>query len=291
MSVKKLASAPVKPGKTTGESISPETDSAFRYWCRSSRHEHAARLPDNNVTLVFYLAGGRITPLSHPPQQRGSGGPGQASLFFKETACAWQCDGAMVYLQVSFSSGLLEQYLQQPGTRMHSAAFPASLWFIDDANLNRLGLVLADLVRRHEFSDRAEQTAWVNLLANYLSRHLRVDLDGPSAAASDVILQATRFIDGHLHEPLSVSHITEQLSVPRKELTRKFKQNTGRSPYRFILERRLLRARELLVTTDESLAEIAYRVGFSSQSHMTSTFHRLVGMTPLEIREQNPDLT
>ncbi len=63
-----------------------------------------------------------------------------------------------------------------------------------------------------------------------------------------------------------------------------FKAATGKSPHRYVIERRLSRARELLRETDRSISDIAYAVGFSSQSHFTANFRRVVGFTPNRFR-------
>ena len=195
----------------------------------------------------------------------------------------------MTYLQVSFETALLRQYLQQAKRRFNVASLPRSLWFIDDPNLFRLGQVLADLTRADSLGESSDRMAWEHLLASYIAHHLDSRLESEPFPESRLISDATRFIDRHLHESLTVAQITQQLSLPRHQLTHALKKNTGRSPYQFILNRRLLRARELLVTSRETIADIAYEVGFSSQSHMTSTFQRLLGTTPQHYRDALSD--
>lgn len=101
------------------------------------------------------------------------------------------------------------------------------------------------------------------------------------------VIEASKdIIDEHLHEPITVARLAETLSLRREQLACIFKRSTGLSTYQFILKRRLQKTLELLATTQESLADIAYDVGFSSQSHMTSTFQRLLGTTPQRYRNQ-----
>jgi AraC family transcriptional regulator len=59
-----------------------------------------------------------------------------------------------------------------------------------------------------------------------------------------------------------------------------FKQSMGVSPNQYMLERRVERAKALLARTELPIADIALRVGFSSQSHFATTFRRLAGATP-----------
>ena len=58
----------------------------------------------------------------------------------------------------------------------------------------------------------------------------------------------------------------------------------GMPPHQFMTLRRIERAKQLLLRTDQSLAEIALEVGFSSQAHFTDQFRRVTGSTPLRFR-------
>src|SRR5262249_12860606 len=58
----------------------------------------------------------------------------------------------------------------------------------------------------------------------------------------------------------------------------------GVAPHHYVVERRVERAKQLLRGTRASLLEISMSTGFSSQSHFNSTFHRVVGATPLEFQ-------
>jgi AraC family transcriptional regulator len=63
-----------------------------------------------------------------------------------------------------------------------------------------------------------------------------------------------------------------------------FKGTYGVPPYRYILERRIMRAKVLLCTTNETIATIAARVGFPSQSRFSQVFSRTTGATPSNYR-------
>lgn len=62
--------------------------------------------------------------------------------------------------------------------------------------------------------------------------------------------------------------------------TRAFRATTGQTPRQFLIDRRLARVKELLLRTDNTLADIANAVGFASQSHMTVTFTKHMGVSP-----------
>ena len=66
-----------------------------------------------------------------------------------------------------------------------------------------------------------------------------------------------------------------------------FKRTMGAAPHRYVLERRMDRAKEMLRSSGASLVDISLSLGFCSQSHFTNTFRRMVGATPGEFRMQS----
>jgi AraC family transcriptional regulator len=66
---------------------------------------------------------------------------------------------------------------------------------------------------------------------------------------------------------------------------RQFRAATGLAPYQYVIARRVQRAQQLLRADGElGLAEVAFRAGFSDQSHFSSHFKRIVGVTPRQFR-------
>jgi transcriptional regulator GlxA family with amidase domain len=65
---------------------------------------------------------------------------------------------------------------------------------------------------------------------------------------------------------------------------REFKQSAGVTPHHYLIQKRIERAQQMLAQTDISLAEIAYAVGFSDQSHLARHFRALLRTTPREFR-------
>ncbi|MCE4062679.1 helix-turn-helix transcriptional regulator [Pandoraea sputorum] len=66
-----------------------------------------------------------------------------------------------------------------------------------------------------------------------------------------------------------------------------FKQSTGSTPHRYVMERRVARAKTLLARSSVSLKDISTQVGFGDQAHLTTVFKRLTGATPKQFREQS----
>ena len=89
-------------------------------------------------------------------------------------------------------------------------------------------------------------------------------------------------LDGHLH--LETLATMAGLGPERFRIV--FRKALGESPHRYVLRRRIERARELLRSTPLPITEIAHRLGFADHSHLTSTFRRLTGLTPSRFRAE-----
>jgi AraC family transcriptional regulator len=85
---------------------------------------------------------------------------------------------------------------------------------------------------------------------------------------------------------VSLEEVARQCNMSVSQFGRTFKKTTGLPPHRWLVHRRLERAKDLLLRSTLPLAEIALDCGFSEQSHFTRTFTRLVGTSPGEWRRQ-----
>jgi AraC-like DNA-binding protein len=88
------------------------------------------------------------------------------------------------------------------------------------------------------------------------------------------------YVRGHLAEPLSVADLAERACLSPSAFAHLFRDVSGMSPYQFIKSLRLDQARELLVTGDLNVSEVARAVGYSSLSHFINEFKRHFGVTP-----------
>jgi AraC family transcriptional regulator len=96
--------------------------------------------------------------------------------------------------------------------------------------------------------------------------------------------RAIQYIDDNLREDLTLSALSTAVSLSPGHFAHAFREATGVSPHRYILERRVECAKALLRHSDLTITEIASQVGCSSHSHFTVLFHRVTGSTPREFR-------
>ncbi|KAB0657108.1 helix-turn-helix domain-containing protein [Burkholderia territorii] len=79
---------------------------------------------------------------------------------------------------------------------------------------------------------------------------------------------------------VSIKEVANECDLSRGYFIRAFTRTTGRTPHQWLLEQRVIRARQLIETTYMSLAEIAAECGFADQSHLNRVFARIVGRPP-----------
>ncbi len=80
----------------------------------------------------------------------------------------------------------------------------------------------------------------------------------------------------------SVQQLSDEVGISRVHLNRKMKERYGVSPNVFIRSFRLKQAAYLLINNKVNVSEVAYKVGFSSHSYFTTSFHDYFGMSPKE---------
>jgi AraC family transcriptional regulator len=99
--------------------------------------------------------------------------------------------------------------------------------------------------------------------------------------------RATEYMAANLAEPISLADIAAASGLSRMHFAAQFRAATGLRPHEYLLQRRIERARELLLNSRLPLVEIAFEVGFKTQAHFTTVFARFVGETPNVWRQRN----
>lgn len=96
--------------------------------------------------------------------------------------------------------------------------------------------------------------------------------------------QIKSYVLKNLDEPIRIEELTKELSMPKSTLYRKFKKEMGMSVEDYINVIKIEKSKELILS-GSSFASIAYCLGYSSQSHFTNAFKKVVNMTPSEFRK------
>jgi AraC family transcriptional activator FtrA len=105
-------------------------------------------------------------------------------------------------------------------------------------------------------------------------------LPPPSVPRDDVADTLLPWVTAHIDEPLSVVDLARQVSMSTRQLTRRFASITGMTPLQWLHTQRILRAQELLETTDHTIEHIATMTAMGTAATLRRHFNRAVGVPP-----------
>jgi AraC family transcriptional regulator len=149
---------------------------------------------------------------------------------------------------------------------------------------------LVETARRELDSDREAAKASLvtasSILQSEIERHSGANGSRPGALAGWQRARVRTFIEKNLHSNIDVRALSVVAQRSPAHFSRSFKQAFGEPPHAYLIKRRLERACHLMVTTSETLSEIALSVGFADQAHLCRLFRRAYGQSPATWRRQ-----
>ena len=123
------------------------------------------------------------------------------------------------------------------------------------------------------------------LLQLLFSRFIRNGKSSKAQIRSD-FYEVLNFIKEHLYEPLAVAKLARNYNLSPDHFSIVFQQKFGIRPSKYIQTKRIERSETLLLTTNNSLAEIAEKTGWNTISYFNRIFKKANGKTPGEFRKQ-----
>jgi len=125
-------------------------------------------------------------------------------------------------------------------------------------------------------------------LASYLIRHYSADTpvraDFVGGMAPSTLRRCIALMEARLEGDLRLDELAQEAGLSASHFIRNFRQSTGKTPYQFLLERRVERAQTLMRGSRASLTEIAKLSGFADQHHLARVFRQIAGVTPSAYR-------
>jgi len=205
------------------------------------------------------------------------------------------CTGAFVLA----AAGLLDG---RPATThwMHAESFrerfPAvrldpDVLFVDDGDVltsagNAAGIdLLLHLVRRDHGAEVATRVARRNVVAPWREGGQSQFVERPVPTDGDAGTAATRaWAAGRLGEPLTLADLAGHARMSVRTFTRRFREETGISPLRWLAAQRIAYARQLLESTDSSVERVAADAGFGTPASLRQHLRAAIGVAPLAYR-------
>ncbi len=124
----------------------------------------------------------------------------------------------------------------------------------------------------------------VALATRLLQNFAAIGMAGRQTLSKPQVRRMVDFIEANLEADLTLEQLAEVVGVSIPHLTTLFRRTMGQSVHAYVMERRVQRARDLLLRREMSIAEVALETGFAHQSHLARWMRRLLGVTPSEVQ-------
>ena len=191
-------------------------------------------------------------------------------------------DGRMECLSVFLEPALVARVASE--ANVSPAVELVQSCHLDDPVIRHVCFALMAESESDQPAGRLYVESLANVLAIHLFRHYTKGLTREETASGGLsgkrLRRAMEFIRENLEKDLSLSEIASSAGMSPFHFARAFKQSTGLTPHQHLTRTRIEKAKQLLVRSEIPIIEVSYQVGFQSQSHFTTVFRRLTGLTP-----------
>jgi AraC family transcriptional regulator len=215
-------------------------------------------------------------------------GKGDISITPAEMSFFARWDGDDRYLQIRIASIFIQRVAREA-----LAMNPDRLELIPefrtrDRQIEAIGMMLLTELQTENLGGRL----YIESLANVLAVHLlrQYSAAKPRLAIYEgglsqrQLLQVLDYINEHLDRDIKLADLAQLVDISQFHFSHLFKQSIGTSPYQYLIQQRIERAKQFLKQTDRSIMDIALECGFNSHSHLSKQFRQLTGMTPKTYR-------
>jgi len=260
---------------------------AFAIWQRHAAGEIEWRAAENSIIVFFAPIRRYETRTGSNARREYTAAAGMIEVIpaGADTWARWNeyKDAAHVVLSTAKLDEIARLTFDRDGAELFNRGRPLS-----DPSIYQMARLLREELQHGEASI---SDLYLDSLASLLSVHMLFHLSnladrrevtsprrgGLSPRVRRAVLE---YMEGNLGHSLTVAEIAAVAGLAPNYFLRAFRQEMGTTPHQHLLALRVTAAERMLVNPELDLAEIAYTVGFSSQSHMTTAFGKLRGQTP-----------
>ncbi len=157
-----------------------------------------------------------------------------------------------------------------------------------DPQIESIGMMMLCELQQGNCGSRLYIDSLANVLAIHLIRqYTATKLDLPiyeGGLPQRQLSQVLDYIHDRLNQDIRLTDLAALLGMSQFHFSHLFKQSIGITPYQYLLQQRIERAKQLLKQTNSSIMDIAFACGFSSHSHLSKQFRQTTGITPKSYR-------
>jgi AraC family transcriptional regulator len=215
---------------------------------------------------------------------------GQFCVVPARSSTRWILSRPARSLLLRLTPSLLLDTAEAMGLRSHDARLAPSI-HIRDPQVERIGWMMQ--AEDHDaypagrlFADSLAAALAARLLA-LQSHHPAATSQPGRALPAWRLRQVIEYIEAHLDQDLTLAELAGVAGFSLSHFKALFKQATGTPVHRFVLERRVERARLHLLDGDMSLTDIVLETGFAHPSHMARCMRRMLGLSPSQIADSS----
>ena len=283
---------PKQSSKITAHIDDPSWDGVMAFACNFGRSRRPLNIPGPTDYLTLEINTALSTSVSYQFGNEMSEAicwhPGDILIHPISQSSRWTWDkphSTVVFFLPYFR--LRQVIMEGRGSHyQHPVLIPGIIR--NDGKLKNLLMMIAKEMDDKHSNGPQYVAALVEATLIHLSKNFVTEgndhFEGRHLLSSDQLERIREFVADRLDGPICVAALADIAGVKISEFPRMFRETTGTTPYRYVMQERVHWSEELLKTTDLSLCEISYSTGFSSQSHFTRTFRKHKSITPMSYR-------
>jgi len=244
---------------------------------------------DDRHVLCLHL--GDPVPVSYRAgshERRGVRIHGQFCVVPAGSSTRWTVSRPAKSLLLRLMPSLLQETAEAMGVDNRNAALAPSI-HLRDAHIERIGWMMQ--AEDHDaypggrlFADSLASALATRLLVLQTKKKVSDSKSGRALPAWR-LRHVIEYIDAHLDQDLSLAELAGVAGFSRSHFQPLFKQAVGIPVHRFVLERRVERARLRLLEGEKSVMQISLEAGFAHPSHMARCMRRILGVSPSQISD------
>ncbi len=224
--------------------------------------------------------------------------PNQITTYYADQQYPWE------YVWIEFDGMLAPEILRLSGLSIESPIYNSNDKILTqvlmdammemarpDKDAEYYNAATGDLPLKSSLSASAETQFYkmskLYLFADCLARSsASAKMGHSSGSMADYYLQKSfTYIEHNFQDPITVESIAAQCNIHRNRLLKIFKDKIGKGPQAYLIEYRMSKAAQLLITTSLSVNEIGNAVGYPNQLHFSRAFKHIYGVSPKQYKE------